>query len=539
MVKIPRLLLAPVAAALIAWPLCAGKFQDTDPAETQPPPISVSKLRSVSPGEFGDFLSHTFCKQGERNSKSKVYPAQGVNTLGEVIDSAWFKDRHAKRRMTLEELARGPGNSKAPSKDRPWMVTSAKTEGITPGFQIKDSAGRKYILKLDLKQWPEMASAADVIGSKFFHALGYHVPENYIVTFDRAQLALPGNAGGSVNGSAKKRPWREKDIDTILARAYKSGDGQYRALASLYLDGEPLGPFSYHGVRSDDPNDKIPHEHRRELRGLYVIAAWLNHTDCKGGNTLDMVVEEGGVRYVKHHLIDFGATLGSASFETKSARQGHEYLLDAKPSAIQFFTFGFYVPKWARVEYSDLPSVGKIEAEAFEPDQWKGNFPNPAFLNRLPDDIFWATTRVMAFRDEDIRTIVTTGQYSDPKAVEWLVRTLIARRDKIVETFLEAVLPLDNFRVSGNRLEFDDLGKKQRQTPRTLSVQWSQFENGSGRTTALPAAAAFQIPNDLATAANGSYFSARIAEGNSPKAALVYLAKRRGRIEVVGIERKW
>ena len=179
------------------------------------------------------------------------------------------------------------------------------------------------------------------------------------------------------------------------------------------------------------------------------MSAWLNHTDSKAGNSLDMVVSENGVRYVKHYLIDFGATLGSASFEAKSARQGHEYLIDLKPSLVHAFSLGFYVPKWARVDYSKLPSVGKFEAEAFEPDRWKGNYPNPAFDNRLPDDNFWAAKQIMAFRDDEIRAIVETGQYSDPKAVDWIVRTLIGRRDKIAKAYRETSLPLDGFKVAG------------------------------------------------------------------------------------------
>jgi len=46
-----------------------------------------------------------------------------------------------------------------------------------------------------------------------------------------------------------------------------------------------VGPFSYRETRSDDPNDTIPHQDRRVLRGLGVFAAWLNHHDTRSINT--------------------------------------------------------------------------------------------------------------------------------------------------------------------------------------------------------------------------------------------------------------
>ena len=63
-----------------------------------------------------------------------------------------------------------------------------KNEGITPGLMIRDSRGQPVPAEIRPRANPEMASAADVIGSKFFHALGYNVPENYIVRFTREQL---------------------------------------------------------------------------------------------------------------------------------------------------------------------------------------------------------------------------------------------------------------------------------------------------------------------------------------------------------------
>jgi len=47
------------------------------------------------------------------------------------------------------------------------------------------------------------------------------------------------------------------------------------------------------GTRKDAGNDHVPHNHRREMRGYKVIAAWLNSVDTKANNTLDMYVEEG------------------------------------------------------------------------------------------------------------------------------------------------------------------------------------------------------------------------------------------------------
>ena len=66
----------------------------------------------------------------------------------------------------------------------------------------------------------------------------------------------------------------------------------------------------------------------------------------------------------------------------------------------------------------------------------------------------------MAFTDEQIRAMVATGQYSDPRAVDYITRALIARRDKIGRAFLNGVLPLDDFAVRNNRLVFEDLAVK-------------------------------------------------------------------------------
>src|SRR5262249_4939328 len=151
--------------------------------------------------------------------------------------------------------------------------------------------------------FPEMASAADVISSKFFYALGYNTPENYVVHFRYETLRL-GDGVKWRDASGRKHPLTQHALVEMLKAQPKDSKGSQRALASRCVSGELVGPFNYKGTRSDDPNDIIPHENRRELRGLRVFAAWLNHTDVKQMNTMDSFVTENGRSYVKHYLID-------------------------------------------------------------------------------------------------------------------------------------------------------------------------------------------------------------------------------------------
>ena len=100
------------------------------------------------------------------------------------------------------------------------------------------------------------------------------------------------------------------DLDVALASLIARPDGSYRGIASLFLSGVPVGPFAYSGTRDDDPNDIIPHELRREIRGFQVLASWFNHVDVKEANTFDAYVTEGNRGFVRHHFIDFGSTMG-------------------------------------------------------------------------------------------------------------------------------------------------------------------------------------------------------------------------------------
>src|SRR5262249_7644909 len=156
---------------------------------------------------------------------------------------------------------------------------------------------------------------------------GYNVPEDLIVHFRREDLEIaPGAMHTDIRG--RKEPITGEFLDQILRAVPQRPDSSYRALASRLLAGKPLGPFEHRGRRKDDPEDLIPHERRRELRGLWTLAAWTNHADVRGPNSLDMWVTEGGRSFVRHHLIDFNGCLGAGSIHAKAYETGGEYFVD-------------------------------------------------------------------------------------------------------------------------------------------------------------------------------------------------------------------
>ncbi len=240
-----------------------------------------------------------------------VPPAADVNTLDEAPNSSWFTNRIGQFPMTSDDIFRGPVTDAGPDTTSIWTVVSAKTQGVTPGFNIRDGRGIQYVIKFDPPGYPDMSTAAGVIANRIFYAAGYNVPADVIVHFRRDQLVLGEHVQLKLpNGS--RRTMTVQDLEQILAKVYSS-QGRWRALASRWLAGRPLGPFSYTGRREDDPNDHVDHQQRRALRGLKSFAGWVNHFDTKELNSLDMLVDVDGRHFVRHYLIDLASTLGAGA----------------------------------------------------------------------------------------------------------------------------------------------------------------------------------------------------------------------------------
>jgi hypothetical protein len=493
MKRVSHLLVTVATLTVITAPASGQrpKFYDDDPIARVVDSQDASNVQPKSLNLVYEEARNLFGNPGDPNMNRR---ALSINTIDEVPDSNWFTNRIiGPRPMTNEDVARGPDTGTGPAPGT-WTVVSGKSDGVTPGFTILDSSGDRWFIKFDPPQWREMATGAEVTVTKLFHALGYFVPENHIAFLRRDNLVVGERATiAAVDGG--ERTLTTEDVERLLRIAAQEADGSYRVVASKALAGKPVGPFLYADTRSDDPNDVVPHEHRRELRGLRVFAAWTNHVDTKAINSLDTLVTENGRAVVRHHLIDFGSTMGSASLKPREYDEGHEYIADPGRTLKGIVSLGLYIPAFHFIDYPEHHAIGNFTADGFEPPAWKSRIPNPAFRRARADDTFWAARRVMAFTDDMIRAAVKTGRYSDPTAEKYIADTLIARRDAIGRAWLTDVNPViaPALDASGT-LTFDNaaVAAKMAPAPASYEIAWFAFDNATGTTKPIgaPASAA-------------------------------------------------
>lgn len=377
--------------------------------------------------------------------------AKNVNALDEVPNSAWFQNRIGYHVMTEAEVAQGAcGDAPPLDPQSSWEITGAKPNGAYPGFFIR-AGGQHYLLKFDSAVQPGRATSADVIGSKIYHAVGYHTPCNEVVYFERDVLHIAEDATAE-DRYGRKRPITEQDINQVLAKAYRTKSGLLRASASRFLPGRPIGPFKYQGRRGDDPNDHVLHQHRRELRANRLLSAWLHHHDAREQNTLDVWIENAGPDqrdYIRHYMIDWGDCLGSRwAFDPLSKRFGYAYLIDFDQALIDFLTLGAYPRPWHHLEvHPDVEIFGYFNVKDFRPKEWVTEYPNSAFSEMRYDDALWMARILAQFSVTQLRAVVREARLENPDAEKYLLATLLGRRRVIFQEYFTEYAPLAGFQL--------------------------------------------------------------------------------------------
>ena len=456
-------LLSGCGGGLRRFPLAEPLWVDPDQRPFSPPPpewYSPYVWDGVDNSVFRP-LSEFFLFQPDTE-------ALNVNSMDEVPDSSWFTNRLSRRTLSPVEVAQGACEDLDPSIPGidddvrgPLTIVRGKPDGSSPGFFVRDSRGVMYLMKPDGELQAERPSASDAIGAAVFWAAGYYAPCNRVVYVDRAELILDPTAEVR-RTDGRRGPLRQRTVDEIVARAGRRADGKLRFSLSRFIDGEPIAPWTYEGTWPHDPNDVIPHQHRRDVRGMYVLSSWLSHIDSRQENTMASWMElEDGRGFVRHYMIDFSDTLGILyTWQALALRFGHSGYFDVQHMAEDFVTLGLLDRPWHHSRFGEAGSVlGYYDLERYVPDAWRPGYPNPAYERMTEHDAAWMTRIVARFGDEHVRALVDRGRFSSELIQDELFRIMRGRRDRILERWLTRLSPLTDPHTeeAGARVCLEDL----------------------------------------------------------------------------------
>jgi hypothetical protein len=387
-----------------------------------------------------------------------------VNSLDEVPDSSWFTNRI--EMLSAEDLKYGACKADQildaeATPDGTWVIDKGKFDGSTPGFRIVVPGKGKFMLKIETTDdQPERQSAASKIGAAAFWAAGYNAECNQIVYVRPSLLKLSPGLRSRANFEPE-RPFDQKRLDELMSKSVKR-DGKYRMSASAWMPGYNIGPYRYEGTRKDDPNDVIPHEDRRDLRGMRVLAAWLGRTDGREANSFDAWIAddtkkpESSPGKVIHYAFDESEVLGGdwpwAPREI-AARLGSSYLIDWGDVARDFITFGAKVRPW-----EDLKPVrgheifGYYELDHFDPEKWKNEYPNVAWSRMTERDAAWMARILAHVTPEMIHTLAANGDFSDPAQTAYIEHVMEGRLERVLERWLMRLSPIGDLHIDGQNL---------------------------------------------------------------------------------------
>lgn len=384
-----------------------------------------------------------------RSPAANLPPAAGADAvdlsgLDPLPSSVWRRPPP----IGSQDLFAGFGRRALPRyEDRTWRYVGPKTSGWNAGCELTDGA---RTLKAKFGE-----THSEPFLSRVFHALGYHVdPTDYSpglrVRYDRRfflefnlrrpvemKVGLLFLPLGTVRVQSRHDPFaciaraEFKDGRTVSARELKSlllreprrrraaeRPENFRPEIEAQIDCLVTQPVNVQIENERAGNigpwefGRLGREHRRELRGVGLLAAWLGWWDVRFDN-LRLRVEEtpSGPRLV-HFFNDLGGGLGRARgafcHSTESASD-----------------FAWTFTRAARGRAADGPG-GRVRLPGYRPPD-----DVPAFREMTLDDARWMGRLIGQLTEQQILDALSASGF--PPATRYLyLEKLLSRRDRMV-----------------------------------------------------------------------------------------------------------
>ena len=341
------------------------RFYPDDPIAREPESQDASKAAAYEQSQMYELMFNLFVNSGARGERPAGEEHQhdrrgaGLELVHQPHRRAADHDRRTHPR---------PANVGEPPDPSKWVLIREKTSGAHPGFTADRRAAARPGSSSSIRHGrPAARPAPSPIATKIFWALGYNQVESFLTTFDPKNATIdPKATVRRPNG--KRTPFTHDDMNVILENVARKPDGTYRVIAGRLLPGKILGGFQYAGTRPDDPNDLVPHEHRRELRALRVFGAWTNLTDLKGANTLDRWSPR-TARRSSSTTCRTSARPSACATTSTSGTSATSTSIEGPPSRKRFFTLGFGLSPWQTVDYVEYPSSRQVRGQGVRSEE--------------------------------------------------------------------------------------------------------------------------------------------------------------------------
>ncbi|MEO8875826.1 MAG: hypothetical protein ABI461_09585, partial [Polyangiaceae bacterium] len=168
--------------------------------------------------------------------------------------------------------------------------------------------------------------------------------------------------------------------------------------------------------------------------------------------------------YVRHYIIDMGDCFGSVwDWNAITERLGFAYYFDPPYVAEDFLTLGIPDRPWDHARRIGR-TFNYFSVNDFDPELWRGGYPNPAFGRMTEADGAWMARILARFTDDVVASAVAVGKYDD-EDTRYLTETLISRRDTILRRYLTRLSPIANVHMQDDRLCGVDLARLTHASP--------------------------------------------------------------------------
>lgn len=423
-----------------------------------PAPRKVDFL--LLPPVFLDYL-HNPIGHGQTSAANLSLPVNCASdlSLADPLPSSFWARPQA---IASLDLSRGFGRDRLLSLGETiWDYDQPKTGfGGNAGIAVRSDAPR-HKLKVKFGE-----TRSEPFAARVFWALGYHVqPTDFSpalkVRYDRRLLRefhqhKPLGSTITLLGFIPlyrhdAQQWFDP-FDFIAAAVLKDGTRLTSAELKLRLLRDPVRrhaayyPDNYQAgfeplidylvtrpanVQVEDASvavigrwdfGQLDHAHRRELRGLAVLAAWLGWYDTRFDNTRLAACREPQGTVFKHYLADVGGGLGHASGLT--GRHGED---------VAAFPWTFTLPP--RFQGRGRMTIPfKITGYNLVED-------NPAFEQMTLDDARWMARLMAQLTETQISQALTASGF-EPADVRLFTDKLLSRRARLLRDLgLPAVEP--------------------------------------------------------------------------------------------------